>query len=213
MDEFYICARPMKRQKTAENRRMGLEQLLTRYLPGRVIPTVVDFTGPIQPEPPPLRPPRLPMTCHHVMMGHLLQRLPRPLAELVGAYRPYSIEEEYRHLMQADGTAALRHDCGEAGEFYCALTDVWFSWAVDGRTAYVCLNSSIGTIETHMVHLPEGFEPDSLQLVRFAIADRTPLQLLADSMDRSQKGVIYDECLARQILSRSSLCLSSAIGK
>ncbi len=62
----------------------------------------------------------LPITCHNIVLFHLLQHLPRVLAELCEEYR-ISLFDQTR-----DSGLILCHDCGEHPSFYCAFKLIGF---------------------------------------------------------------------------------------
>lgn len=126
----------------------------------------------------------LPITCHHFVLGELLQYLIRPLAEIVESYR-LALDDEVKLMPFHQITA--KHACGVT-EIHCPFRDLSvYAQYVERRKKYFgWLSHEMQNAEYYEFDFAKGLKTAVAlkAIVNYILRGRPPCEVLHECLSR-----------------------------
>lgn len=123
----------------------------------------------------------LPITCHNIVLFHLLKHIPRVLAELCEEYRISLVDRATAEGPQ-DSDIFHSHDCGEHPSFSCVLKSLKFCYyGLRDNSLELALCYFRGLREVASFRSTGHRIPDRQAALRVMIGGRSALDILYDA--------------------------------
>ncbi len=145
----------------------------------------------------------LPITCHNIVLFHLLKHIPRVLAELCEEYRISLFDRSCRFR------EIFSHHCGEHPSFHCALKFIEVNCKhLRGNSGRVQISFGGDRKEAVFFDLKHREIPNKQAMMEVATMGRSAQDVLADMLREGVRTSSFSD-----VMEKTHLCRGSVVSK